>query len=121
MLEYNQRVARVAKSGSTFDTSWQEDVWENGDNAWTQDDSFAPRHFETANAYTHGKSVASYRTDDIDPSDCFNQKRYWLPYRDRMKLIAWGASAADESTYNDENSVGNQEKDDPYYDSCDLK
>ncbi|MDG2207233.1 MAG: type II secretion system protein [Pirellulales bacterium] len=121
VLEYNQRVARVAKSGSTFDTSWQEDVWENGDNTWTEDDSFAPRHFETANAYTHGKSVASYRTDDIDPSDCFNQKRYWLPYRDRMQLIAWGTTAADESTYNDENALGSQEKDDPYYGSCDLK
>ena len=121
LIEYNKRTAQVAKSGASFDDAWQEDTWDDGDATWTDADAFAPRHFDIANAYTHGKNVASFRSADIDPSDCFNQKRYWLPYRDRMQLIAWGTNAADQNTYNDDNATGSQEKDDPYYDSCELK
>ena len=40
---------------------------------------------------------------------------------DRMQRINWGAKSPDTATYNNENAAGNQEQDDPYYDSCDLK
>ena len=117
LIEFNQPTVQVAKTADSFDV----DSWEDDNPIWTEADHFAPRHFDLANVYTHGKSVASYRSEDIDPTDCYFQKRYWLPYRDRMQRIAWGTNSPDTATYNNENAAGNQEKDDPYYSNCDLK
>jgi prepilin-type N-terminal cleavage/methylation domain-containing protein len=117
IIEFNQAVVNVAKTADSFDV----DSWEDADPVWTENDAFAPRHFDIANAYTHGKNVSNYRPTDIDPSDCYYQKRFWLPHRDRMQRITWGEeSGADESTYNDDNDPGKQAKDDPYYNSCEL-
>ncbi|MEC7502045.1 MAG: prepilin-type N-terminal cleavage/methylation domain-containing protein [Planctomycetota bacterium] len=117
LIEFNQPTVHVAKTADSFDV----DSWEDDNPNWTEADNFAPRHFDLANVYTHGKSVASYRSEEIDPTDCYFQKKYWLPYRDRMQRINWGAKSPDTATYNNENAAGNQEQDDPYYDSCDLK
>ena len=118
LIEFNQSTVNVAKTADS--SSDAIDSWKDTDPSWTDTDDFAPRHFDFANAYSHGKSVASYRATDIDPSDCYYQKKFWLPYRDRMQKVTWGTSARDEDTYNDDAAQGSQERDDPYYESCDL-
>ena len=119
LIEFNQRTVNVAKTADSYDVA----SWQDGDPIWTEADDFAPRHFDLANAYTHGKSTTSYRSTDIDPNDCYYQKKFWLPHRDRMQRITWGASSPDEDTYNDDNAQGSQEQDDPYYQRlrCELK
>ena len=117
LIEFNKSTVNVAKTAASYDVA----SWQDGDPIWTEADDFAPRHFDLANAYTHGKSTTSYRSTDIDPNDCYFQKKFWLPYRDRMQRITWGASSPDEDAYNDDNAQGSQQQDDPYYDSCELK
>tara|TARA_Y100001934_G_C12219105_1_gene709883 strand:- start:56 stop:862 length:807 start_codon:yes stop_codon:yes gene_type:complete len=121
LIEYNRPVVSVSKTDTDF--AQESDAWEDGDQIWDESDRFAPRHFDLANAYTHGKSIASFESDDIDPREtatdhCYIQKTAWLPYRDRMQKLTWGTSTRDQATYNNDNEAGSQEKDDPYYGSC---
>ena len=128
IIEFNQAVVNVAKTADSFDV----DSWEDADPVWTENDAFAPRHFDIANAYTHGKNVSNYRSTDIDPSDCYYQKRFWLPYRDRMQKVTWGGSGQrNQKQYNDDGENESDEwkdqhnwegteKEDPYYQSCDT-
>ena len=128
LIEFNQRTVNVAKTADSFDI----DSWEDADPVWTEADDFAPRHFDFANAYTHGKSTTSYRSTDIDPNDCYFQKKFWLPYRDRMQKVTWGGSGQrNQKQYNDDGENESDEwkdqhnwegteKEDPYYQSCDT-
>ena len=121
IIEYNQRLVNVPKTADDYDDSDKGLAsWEDNEPLWTENDAFAPRHFDIANAYTHGKNVASFREAEIDPNDCYYQHKYWLPHRDSVQKITWGTDAVDKDTYNDDNAAGSQEKDDPYYSSCDL-
>jgi hypothetical protein len=139
LIEYNEPVADIV--GQPFD-----DAWDNGDGIWDTNDTLAPRHFTMANAFTHGKSTSSYQPEEIDPNDCWSQKQYWVPNRDRVRNIAWGTAKADTTMYHDWEtytcpgdmcsqmvdrndstcpSCGQgltppqKEREDPYYGSCD--
>ncbi len=151
IIEYNEPVVNIA--GQTGGTPGggngnPQDTWSDGDAVWNQSDAFAPRHMTMANAYTHGKSTASYQPDEIDPNDCWSQKQYWLPNRDRLTKIDWPETPQDKVAYHDQNPYScphdgcsemvdrqattcekcgqsltppQPERDDPYFDQCDWK
>lgn len=114
IVEYNTNTLNNEQSVVQVVGTPLTDIWDNDDGSWDTNDRFAPRHFEMANVFTHGKSVTSYTPETIDPSDCYNQFQYWVPNRYGLTKMTWGTAKRDETLSEEE------EPNDPYFDQCTI-